>query len=393
MKNKLLIISLLGVITVSAQQNGKVGVNTTTPQVTLDIQGEPANAAALDGLRAPQITGAQLRAKTYTSSQTGTLMYVSAADTVPSGQTIDVTASGYYYFNGAAGINRWIPINLQAAPTEPWYNAANNQQATANTQNIYQTGNVGIKTTNPLYPLHIASYGGNLTHPKGGLMVEGDDNGSRISVLYNGNATIQGGFNTFQAYRSRGTKAAPSAVINGDKLLEITGFGYDGTSYQTGGDGTIRIDATENFSTGNGGYRIVFSTSPNGTQDPIDRVVVDNTGNLGIFTSTPNSSLQVSGSFSANIGIKSSGTLTDKDYTVRVRGNLTLPDATTCNCVGRIYNLINNRDATSTISGKYINNDGTFSADNHPYALDNSDGRKAITVQNAGDGWLIISKY
>jgi len=40
-------------------------------------------------------------------------------------------------------------ITQAAAANEPWFNAATNTAATANTQNIYQMGNVGVGTTNP----------------------------------------------------------------------------------------------------------------------------------------------------------------------------------------------------------------------------------------------------
>lgn len=83
----------------------QVGIQTQTPQATLDVVGKPDVTTVLDGIIAPRIEGAQLRAKTYTSSQTGTLVYVTVADTAPAGQTIDVKSEGYYYFNGT----KWIP--------------------------------------------------------------------------------------------------------------------------------------------------------------------------------------------------------------------------------------------------------------------------------------------
>lgn len=142
MKKFLLVFSVAAAIGINAQTDGKVGINTTLPQVTLDVAGKPDVTTSLDGLRAPQITGAQLRAKTYTDAQTGALVYVSEADTAPAGQTVDVTSVGYYYFNGAAAINKWVPITLSAI--EPWRNAADDSPATDNNQNIYQNGKVGI---------------------------------------------------------------------------------------------------------------------------------------------------------------------------------------------------------------------------------------------------------
>lgn len=103
-------------------QHGNVGINTNTPQATLDVAGEPSNTSKLDGIIAPRITGEQLRAKTYTNAQTGSLVYVSAPDTAPADQTVNVTAVGYYYFNGAAGINRWIPISFS---DNDWHTTGN----------------------------------------------------------------------------------------------------------------------------------------------------------------------------------------------------------------------------------------------------------------------------
>ena len=50
---------------------------------------------------APRLTGIQLKAKNYTATQTGAIVYVTAAETAPTGQTVDVVSSGYYYFDGS----------------------------------------------------------------------------------------------------------------------------------------------------------------------------------------------------------------------------------------------------------------------------------------------------
>jgi hypothetical protein len=90
----------------------QVGINTTNPQATLDITGKPATASSLDGMIPPRITGNQLRAKTYTPAQTGAIVYVTAADSAPAGQTINVKSTGFYYFNGAV----WATITINNIP-------------------------------------------------------------------------------------------------------------------------------------------------------------------------------------------------------------------------------------------------------------------------------------
>ncbi|MBV8328073.1 hypothetical protein [Chryseobacterium sp.] len=94
---KLFILSFL---TTSLVIYSQVGINTTAPKATLDITGAPADPTRMDGLIAPRLTGAELRAKNYTAAQEGAIVYATAADTAPAGQTINVTVPGYYYFDG-----------------------------------------------------------------------------------------------------------------------------------------------------------------------------------------------------------------------------------------------------------------------------------------------------
>ena len=88
--------------TLAYAQTGRVGVNTDTPAATFDVAGKPADAAVVDGVIAPRLTGDQLQAKdaVYTAAQTGTLVYATAATAAPAGKTVNVTAAGYYYFDG-----------------------------------------------------------------------------------------------------------------------------------------------------------------------------------------------------------------------------------------------------------------------------------------------------
>ncbi|MBP2616936.1 hypothetical protein [Chryseobacterium jejuense] len=104
MKNKLFTLALLSVgFSISAQ----VGINTGQPQASLDVMGFPSDTNKLDGIIAPRLTGVQLKAKNYTVAQTGAIVYVTAAETAPTGQTVDVITPGYYYFDGT----KWGNLN------------------------------------------------------------------------------------------------------------------------------------------------------------------------------------------------------------------------------------------------------------------------------------------
>ncbi len=102
MKNKLFGLSVLTIF--SCMLNAQVGINTNLGQATLDVVGAPSNPNKLDGIIAPRITGDQLKGKNYSTAQTGAIVYVTTADTAPSGQTANVTSTGYYYFDGSVWI-------------------------------------------------------------------------------------------------------------------------------------------------------------------------------------------------------------------------------------------------------------------------------------------------
>ena len=80
----------------------QVGINTELPKATLHVVGKPDLSTAPDGVIAPRMTGDQLKAKdaVYLTDQTGALVYITQAVTIPSIKTAKVDKAGYYMFNG-----------------------------------------------------------------------------------------------------------------------------------------------------------------------------------------------------------------------------------------------------------------------------------------------------
>jgi len=95
---------------------GQVGINTQTPETTLEVVGKPNDTNHYDGIIPPRITGDQLAAKTYSSAKKGAVVYVTTSATNLSGQVIYITKPGLYYFDG----NLWKsfiqedPLNMVA---------------------------------------------------------------------------------------------------------------------------------------------------------------------------------------------------------------------------------------------------------------------------------------
>jgi hypothetical protein len=91
--------------------------------------------------------------------------------------------------------------------------------------------------------------------------------------------------------RSRGTASSPTAVGAGDSLLLLAAQGYDGSTYRNACFIGCDVDAA----TGSGDMagRIVFSTSPDGSASPVERMRITSAGRAGIGTNNPATTLEV----------------------------------------------------------------------------------------------------
>ncbi|CAD7811809.1 hypothetical protein CHRY9390_02419 [Chryseobacterium aquaeductus] len=158
-KNIITMAVLLFSLTVSAQ----VGINNSSPQATLDIAAKTTDGSKAEGIIAPRLTGDQIQAgdAQYTAAQKGTILYATAAATTPSSKTANITAEGFYFFDGTA----WQKISGGASSgdttNDAWVNdttntmvkLGTNADATARTAGtefvVKDNGAVGIGTSTP----------------------------------------------------------------------------------------------------------------------------------------------------------------------------------------------------------------------------------------------------
>ncbi|WP_123902667.1 tail fiber domain-containing protein [Chryseobacterium elymi] len=146
---------------------GQMGINNSDPKATLDVTAKTTDGTKPEGIIAPRLTGEEIKGKDakYLAEQKGTIIYATSASSdagMAGKKTINIAAEGYYYFDGLI----WQKFNsgtAAAAGTEPWYDVATNTGATANTQNIYQRGSVGIGDTTPAGALSVGSDDGSFS--------------------------------------------------------------------------------------------------------------------------------------------------------------------------------------------------------------------------------------
>ncbi|WP_312900250.1 hypothetical protein [Chryseobacterium taichungense] len=124
MKKTLLTSTILVVLGISIHaQQGRVGINTTSPAATLDIQANTSNNSLPDAILVPRLTRAQLEAKnmaytngTGAANQNGALVFVNdVASGTGTGKTINVKSAGFYYYDAPNAV--WVAVtpNLKVA--------------------------------------------------------------------------------------------------------------------------------------------------------------------------------------------------------------------------------------------------------------------------------------
>lgn len=145
-------IILLGALILSSLAYSQVGINNEAPKATLDVTAKTTDGSKPEGIIAPRLTGDQIRSADtqYDTPQIGSIVYATSAVGTSTPKTINITSAGYYYFDGSL----WTKFGSgsSASGAEPWYNQADGIPATANTQNIYQAGNVSIGSQAPIAP-------------------------------------------------------------------------------------------------------------------------------------------------------------------------------------------------------------------------------------------------
>lgn len=109
---------------------------------------------------------------------------------------------------------------------------------------------------------------------------------------------------TFRA--SGGTSAAPSGVTSGTAIFSLNAFGYGATAYSSVTRATLGSSAAETWTDAAQGTYLTFSTTQIGTTTTAERLRIDDAGNVGIGTSSPNGAagyrwLTINGSSSGGI--------------------------------------------------------------------------------------------
>ncbi|SDH57182.1 hypothetical protein SAMN05421846_101188 [Chryseobacterium taeanense] len=104
----------MAVLFISLVIKAQVGINNTSPKATLDITAKTTGSTTAEGLIAPRLEGVDIKGKDtkYDTAQKGAIVYALSAVASPSTKTANITAEGYYYFDGSV----WQKLSNSSVP-------------------------------------------------------------------------------------------------------------------------------------------------------------------------------------------------------------------------------------------------------------------------------------
>ncbi|WP_265130338.1 hypothetical protein [Chryseobacterium oranimense] len=255
----------------------QVGINTSSPNATLDVVAKATNGSSPEGILTPRLTGNQIQSadNQYTTAQRGILIYATAPVTSASPKTVNITSEGYYYFdgniwqkvlnqntnlynsNGILTANRTVTMEDKILSfTSTATTGTSHFQVDGNTLNVDAVNNrIGLGTNTPSTKLHID----NGTTPGAIRIVDGTQGEGKILV------SDANGLGTWR-------ESSGAATVITSNAGPVTSLLPAGTMIYTGANATVTVPGyymistrliTDKTPSGCGGFLAInFSQSP-----------------------------------------------------------------------------------------------------------------------------------
>ncbi len=226
--------------------------------------------------------------------------------------------------------------------------------------NAYFKGNVGIGTSSP---------------PERPLDIVGDIRAYKnesYNVIESRTASDANLPPHFILRRSRGTVAAPTYVQTGDTMGLLTFRNHSASQ-----GATVVSYATENQTAGSWGANLAFFTIANGGGVNSERMRIDHSGNVGIGTTTPQSTLDIKGVLQLNV---SNDVSVGPDIQFKAQGLMAAES-----------HMFLNVDSNNSTLGDFIFGKGTSTSAAVPLMIIKNEGKVGIGTSNPSGKLTVTS--
>ena len=417
---------------------GNVGIGTTTPVATLEVNGSAqidngltVNAAGNGGIGILQQNGYSIGIEAQMNQGNGGSQNVTSYLGTQTGNGEEV---GVWGNANNAGINYSVPslwVYGLVGTADGSYNSTNvgvyGEAAHSSVgQNVGVLGmlNTGVYNTlsasvnagivgidNSAYNASYSTTGNYAGYFLGSIaIVDGTQAaGSVLTSDANGNASWQpaGSGSGFWSANGSNVYNNNSGNVGIGSNNPINKLQVEGNLHMDGNTIFFRVDPTDQYDFvrwhntddmmnmgGWNGVNLGYTSSQLGGGQMSYMMSVKSTG-VGINTPTPNSTLQVAGSVAMPYAVvNNSGTymLTASDHTIRRFGNvnnIVFPDATTCK--GREYVIISSNGTGSNVGISPVNSQTVYD-DVTNATITFLTPNQRITVQSDGSNWIVIGR-
>jgi len=336
---------------------------------------------------------------------------VGIGNTSPS-QKLDITGnlkfSGALMPNNTAGTSGYLLQSNGSGAAPTWVDAAStnwiqNGNSVTSIKSVGTTSNYDLPfITNNSEKMRIATTGDvaigatsfNATNPEQFLVNAGTTTSVNAIV---GKGSINNYLQLNIQNTSSGTNASSDVVAtanNGDESTNFVDMGINGGSNTSnvmgGANDSYLYNQGQNFliGTGTAAKSLIFMTGGT-TQSSNERMRIDGSGNVGVGTNNPNSTLSITGSMSVSYrsGSGAYTVLSTDNVIINTGGSTptwTLPAASSCS--GRVYRLINHGTTSVTLSQAVTTASGVTST-----TLLNSAGSNNYEIISDGTVWRKIN--
>lgn len=241
----------------------QVGINNTSPKSLLDIkassEGSPSN---LDGILIPRVNA--FPAINPGTDQNGMMVFLTTS--------IGEKDKGFYYWDSPN--DKWVSIG--AEEWKPGINEvgdkliyATRAKLTGTEMVITDDGRIGFGTNNPVERFEFRGPG---------------DNDFQITSA-NTNPP------NFILYNTGGTLDIPGPLAANGEIGSFIVKTHDGTAIRENGGFRFFMDGVA--TTGSTPSRFVINTTPTGSVNQVERIIVRSTGNIGFGEANPTASLHI----------------------------------------------------------------------------------------------------